>query len=478
MVKLLNKESVIYTGLLAVTATVIYFTSDFIQLVYFIFLFILFSFSRKDYFWLAFFAAIIFETGGFFVYDMFIELGPTPFSLVFFFSILTSIKGYLRYRKNIFIFKKQFNIWLGLLIYLLVLGLVFYGLEPAGKTGYRWYFLLGSFLICIPSIFILPKYFINYNFLVKFSKLIFLTVFINILGQIIHLALRNPVFLIFNPDFALGSLQDVDFSETLIRPVWGHWGCFLALFLALYFYIKKDNSFSSKFLILVIFTNYITVLISATRGWFLAFSFIIILFIIIYSASKKSKLILQSVFAFLLLFILLFNLSSAFRIQTILATERLLTLKLIVEGDPTAGGTNSRLTRRNDKVMDEFRKHPIFGNGFSTKAFEVNDQHVGNQNILMEGGIVGYLVNAYIWFSILYVIYKFHIISKKQRYYNRELLLLLIAFGGLFIIHSSSSAIFGHMLLIPHAFKFLFISYIFGIFNCILFINRTEITQN
>jgi len=474
MVRLIDKESIAFIVLFFLTVLVSYFTSDMVQLLYFLVLLLIFYFSKRDYFWLAFFSAVIFETGGFFVYDMFIGFGVVPVSLVILVSTAFSIKGFLKYRKRIFLFQKQFLVWLWYMIFLLGLGVLVYSLGSAGNTGYRWQFFLLSFLVCIPSIFVIPRFFSDYNFLKLFTKLIFILVFINLFGQILHLSIGNPLFLVFRPELSASGMQEIDFVETLIRPVWGHWICFIALFLALYFFIREDKTFNRSFLILVIFANCISIFISATRGWFIAISSILILFFIVFSNFKKNKYLISAFLSLFILFIILLNFNPAFNAQVKLVSERLLTLELIVEGDLTAGGTSNRLTERSNEIMKAYRMHPVFGNGFSSQAFEANDQHVGNQNMLMEGGIVGYSINVFIWISMIILMYRFHSTSIFRKSYNGEIKLLIIIFLGLFIIHSTSSAIYGYLILVIHPYKFLLIPIIFGIFNIILIINRLE----
>jgi hypothetical protein len=465
-----------FIALIFATEIILSFTPAYFQLLFFLILLFVYSFSKRDYFWIAYFAAVIFETGGFFVRDMILGFGIIPFSLFFIFSITTTIKGYRKYRNNVFLLNNQYYLWIFYLFILVFIGL-FYGITGVGKTGFRVEFLTIIFLLCVPTLFMLPKYFDNAYYIKRFAQLIFISVFINIAGQIFHLASGNPIFLALNPEFSQpGYLTDLAFSEKLIRPVWGHFILFIAMFFALYYIVKNDKYFNRLYLLIIVFACYVSAFIGATRGWILSFSFILFMFIIAYSTTGNLLLVIRSIVVLIILLALLITFSDAFRIQTSLASERLSTLEYLLKGDITAGGTTSRLTYRSDKVMDVFRLHPVFGNGFSNITFKAMDQHVGNQNMLMEGGIIGYLINLNIVLYAVFLSAKYHWLNKRKKNYKGELLLLIIFLLGLLIIHSSSTGILGYTIYIIHPETLFFMSLILGLANFVLVESRKNRT--
>ena len=171
---------------------------------------------------------------------------------------------------------------------------------------------------------------------------------------------------------------------------------------------------------------------------------------------------------------MLYSFSNSFKIQSKLVFNRYETIQLLYKRDITAGGTSVRLTSRSDKVMKVFKESPIFGKGISSIAFSVNDTHVGNQNMLMEGGVIGFLINMYVWASITLITVRLHFSQMRNPHYNRELLIIVIMLLGLLIIHSSSSGIIGYLVLSHHPFKIIFIPIVLGIINCILIDYKSE----
>jgi hypothetical protein len=134
------------------------------------------------------------------------------------------------------------------------------------------------------------------------------------------------------------------------------------------------------------------------------------------------------------------------KFQILKASDRLSSVEKLAEGDLTAGGTLSRLTERGPRVMSKFYESPIIGFGFSDEGYNYNDVHVGNQNVLREGGILE-------GFLFLFFIIKFIIIvnstRKKLHYFNPfkgSLILFIIALLGMLVIHSTSMQIFGFAL--------------------------------
>ncbi|MDD3534294.1 MAG: hypothetical protein PHR27_09765, partial [Candidatus Cloacimonetes bacterium] len=102
-----------------------------------------------------------------------------------------------------------------------------------------------------------------------------------------------------------------------------------------------------------------------------------------------------------------------------------------------------RLTDRGPRVMAAFRESPIIGFGFSGGYYANQDGHVGNQNMLLHGGILGYLVWMFIFLSI-----SVRIFTLSRRVEVKSMLAgggSVFALGMLasFMIHSSSGQIWG-----------------------------------
>jgi len=120
-----------------------------------------------------------------------------------------------------------------------------------------------------------------------------------------------------------------------------------------------------------------------------------------------------------------------------------MSLEDLVEGDPTAGGTLLRITERGPRVMREFRKSPIIGWGFSDYYFRHRDIHVGNQTMLLQGGVLGYLFWMIIYIMILYKIYSLGQYKYNILYIGKSYIIILLAMIASFVIHSSSTHMWG-----------------------------------
>ena len=131
----------------------------------------------------------------------------------------------------------------------------------------------------------------------------------------------------------------------------------------------------------------------------------------------------------------------AFKIQINNALVRINTMKDLARGDITLSSTQTRTTVRSAKVMEAFYKNPIIGWGFSFKG--AHDGHVGNQNLLQSTGVIGYSLFFYFWLFYMYGLLKVKRRIKQSNPYKNSLLVLIYGFVGIFVIHSTSTQMFG-----------------------------------
>ena len=117
--------------------------------------------------------------------------------------------------------------------------------------------------------------------------------------------------------------------------------------------------------------------------------------------------------------------------QISLASKRLSTLEELASGDPTAGGTTTRLTVRGPRVMEGFKNSTIIlGAGFSNFYYSYSDGHVGFQNILLNSGVLGFII--FISFALKLFFTPLRILNKFSNRHDlrsilRNLPLLVIA---------------------------------------------------
>jgi hypothetical protein len=266
-------------------------------------------------------------------------------------------------------------------------------------------------------------------------------------------------------------VQNEIYFDEFIRPTYGCYNIFLTLFLALYFLSAHTRSFNKFYLSLIVYLSCFSIFITATRGWIIAIFFVIISCMVVNIRSLKIVPVILLVFFVGFSFII--KSSLVMEKQLTYSVERLLTMENLAEGDLTARGTLRRLTTRHEPVIKKFMEKPIFGWGYSGEAFDTHDYHVGNQSILMSGGIVGMIVIIYMLFFIIKQPLHLYFNIRKNGFRKQQLLLIPIFTFGLFIIHSSSTQLFGFMpYLYPlHFNKIIFLSIIFSFFNFV-YINQ------
>jgi hypothetical protein len=145
--------------------------------------------------------------------------------------------------------------------------------------------------------------------------------------------------------------------------------------------------------------------------------------------------------------------------QVVLALQRYETVQLLLKGDVTAGGTLMRLDVRRPRVMSKFYESPIVGWGYGSVAREYDDGHVGNENLLMHTGIIGYSL----WLLLLLnFIFKMNQLNNKlspKNPYKNIPILFIIFIIGMFIINAGAQHFFNYQL-----------SYVGGFFLCFIFV--------
>ncbi len=423
--------------------------------------------SKNNGFFILYAATITFDVGGiigFHGYEILSNLHIQYFEI---FSLAAFIKA-IRIKPHFFFVKKPFLIWFYFGVFLLFYGYLAFGSNGfGGNTGLRYYWFLIKFLSSFLLFFSLNKL-IDYEDILKISEILFVLIFINFFGQLYYLIIGDPIFISIigevggESSFIRSLGENVIQSQVTIRPEFGAIFRFLAYFLSFYFYYNQEKHFNKTYLQIVIITILISTFITATRGWIISFSFILLLTILLTSEGKR--FIKPVVIGIIAVFILV-TYYKPLRFQFNNALQRFETVELLLHGDPTAGGTNKRLTSRSEPVMAVFKEHPFMGVGISGLGMKTSDLHVGNQTILMGGGVIAMVIFMYFIFYTIFKVFLYNKYLKNKNGYNGILLLIIYNFLGLLIIHSSSSAMFGWLVYALHPEKVFFISLLFVIYN-------------
>jgi len=206
----------------------------------------------------------------------------------------------------------------------------------------------------------------------------------------------------------------------------------IGFFGALYYLVKRDGKFNVLIIYTVVFSSLSMAFLSATRGWMIAFSLILILYSFFTLRSNPLRLLF---FSLIIAIGFIFGRTiPVVDYQINYAFERLGTVGGMIEGDEEAKKTEMRTTLRGPRVMSKWNESKLFGWGFSDEFFKFQDGHVGNQNILLHSGLLGYFL--FIVFLCFFLL-KLSLQSIFFKVYKENLVFFVFLLGW-FFIHSTS----------------------------------------
>ena len=416
--------------LIVVTIVVTYFTSTPVRLVWYLILLILYFFSSDEALWLAFFLSTTDGFSGFFgLYSVVLPILPglPAAEAVQIYIVLSVIKA-ARSNNRVHIF---YNKYLQILFLYLIFTII-WGQMMGLSGGLNVYFRVLKGFIPMLLFYSVPRLFVNEEVYERFFRLIFFIVLLAFAAQVFTLLTG------LTPKEAIGLIPDEDTKENKdFRFFYNSGSTLLGLFAALFYLNRNKNKSQNPILpFIIVFIAMAMSILSATRGWIISFSLIILLTLIFTGTIRSRRGIEFIVIAFAIVVWALSN--PIINKQIVFARERLGALGAIREGDLSAKGTLIRLDYRSKRVMDGWKENPVFGWGLSDKGYEFGDNHVGNQSLLATSGIVGFiLLNGFlIYFAIKILDVYFR---SAHRITGRDSLLVFIIFlAGWFIIHSSS----------------------------------------
>ena len=398
--------------------------------------------SKNDVFWLSWFCVVINAPGRLFsigysstIYRLpLYRLGPgAAISFEELFLIIYFVKFLLNKDKNQNIFKRY---WTFILIYGFItlfysfgIGLSSGNIATAIRMIIPWFWVL-----------ILPEFISDSDKLAEAFKLLAPFVFINFLIQVYTQISGLYLNDILSGEKWVGFLGSPE--EELVRVTTGFGFTLFCMIMSLFYLCSEDKRFNKTYLNLIIVTSFIIFFISATRGWIVA-SLILLSSIFFMRGFNFIKQFSSTVLILILFVFLLRIIYPSFILQVSLAMERFGTLKFFIAGDPTAGGTLARISERGPRVMTVFRESPVIGWGLSDRYLSSWDMHVGNQTMLMQGGIIGYAIWIICYFLTLLNIYFLNRNSIVRSHIKNGGIVFLMAMIAIFAIHSSSSQILG-----------------------------------
>ena len=437
--------------LVLITIIVTYRAPKIIASLWYLFTLVWYYRSKDEPFWLVFYLVTVDGFIGYFgVYSVTIQALPglPAIELAQFYIVLSFVKAVKIKRGPYIFYKRYITILLIYLVFLIVWG------QMMGFSGeLKDYFRVIKLVLPFILFYTLPRLLTTYEFYTR----VFAFIFIVLIGAFI-----TQLFVLLT---GLLPTQVNELTAEQISEAGAYRGFYnvgitlLGLFGALFFMNqKKESYFSRIYLYILIISAFGIAYLSATRGWIISFSFVILFSFILVTGIGPKKIISFLVMAAIIILLSLSN--DKIRKQINFASERLETLGSVAEGDITAEGTLARLSTRGPRVMKVFRENPVFGWGFSDTSRKFSDGHVGNQTLLMHSGIIGFclLTGFLIYFSARILLS--YINNKRPVIFKSALPLFVIFLLGWFMIHSTSGQHFNYMgipsQIIPQAIFFSF----------------------
>ncbi|RJQ27648.1 hypothetical protein C4577_00870 [Candidatus Parcubacteria bacterium] len=445
------KERIIFTAILVLTVLVSYFLPSFEEL-YFVVIIVLFFFSKIDHFWVVYFFFIMQFPGGLFLPPHGLIRG---ISISHYFIIATLIKIFIKneiYSENVI---KVFSP-VALYSFVLILIGVYNGIDGDATR------LIQTSILSLVFIYTVQKMISNKIMFDKLIDLIFLSMIYLFIMQI-HDYVSHTNTLNY-----LGGASDIynvktDLSKgQIIRIFYGPLISFFALIFSLNYLLKSRNeNYSNNFLLIIVIISYLNIFLTATRGYVLQYTFIILLF-----SFMTKKRFISLIISLIATYYILIEIFPILNIQIGLVVERLMTLSDFFAGDKTAGGTLIRITERAPRVWAKFLEYPVMGVGYSKIGVLYNDDHVGNYTLLLQGGILGLLVYITCLLTFINLLYKkFKNLPNNMIERKHQIIFFIAIIISLIIAHSTSSTIFTYYFE-PHLavqFSLLFLFYKFEI---------------
>lgn len=457
------KETLFFFVLYALLVIIRYKTNNIVSQICFLIPVVAFLFSKKNYFWLAFFFLLL-ESPGYLLHNF-----DTNYSLpqygslgkrsIYFHELIvlaTIIKYFFLSKKNkiILTFRVPYAVIATYIIFLFIISFIF------GIEEYKIYRTL-RFLLVYALILTLPILLTKKEDYFKFFSLIFPIVFLVVFIQIAEFILETPSManLLGGNPFLIDNIDYSSQTDRMSRPLYAP---FLIEFISIgviFFLSYRKKIFNNLYLYSCLVLSIIAVYLSATRGLVLALASFIIGYMVF--IQKKSyiiyTLIILTLFIAISTSVLIYF--PAVKEQFARSSERMLTMQYLFQGDLTAGGTLARLSDRGPRVYDQFIENPILGVGFSDIFWEYSDAHVGHHTMLLNGGIVGYCIFIFFCIYFIHKVIRTKNMLTPENPYNSCLIVLIIGFCGLLVHHSTSSMIFSYIITWPYNGWFLLVAF-------------------
>ncbi len=441
-----------FLAIIVITIYATYYAPNPVKASWYVIILAAYYFSKNEALWLAVFLTTADGFMSFFgLYT--VTLTPLPglpaIEISQIYIILTVVKAAGKRKNPMIFYNKYLQVLLVYLLFSIIWG------QMMGLSGeLNVYFRVLKGVLPMMLFYSIPRLFVDQESYNRFFRIIFVIVLAAFVAQVITL-LRG-----LSPLDILGlNTGEAEEGNSDFRVFFSANCTLIGLFGALYYLNLRVVQYWHRILFYsVVFASLAMAVLSATRGWIIGFSIILILGFLLTGITKAKRIAEFALIVLPLLYIAVTN--PTIKDQLIFSRERLGKMESITQGDLSAGGTLQRLDLRSNRVMDGWRQNPIFGWGLSDTGYLYGDGHVGNQSLLAMSGVIGFvLLNGFLVFFSIKLI---NIYFSSGRFNSRDksLLVFIIFLSGWFFIHSTSGQQFNYVgmpaKIIPQAIFFSF----------------------
>lgn len=386
--------------LVLLSVGIVYFTPGVVSRLFFLVILPFVWTSKKDYFWFAFFFMLLNQPGGLFsggealddrrlpLYSLAPGLSLTITDLYFILIFVKALKFRHRFKNKL---KLEFAVLIVLFSLLSVVSLGYgLSLDSIAQT-----IRVGINCTLFYSVLYIFR---DFSLLSNFLRSIMPFVFFAVALQLFGLTFKFQLIEVLKPGAVRNLYEGAEFGLEE-RPIELVSLVFVAFCGTLYLLSinRKYRIFSDRYLLIINLTGLLSMALSGTRSWTVAFVLAWVFFLII-SRGKMIKYFFQGILTVIGLLIAL-SFSPVLNKQMISAFERISTVSSVVEGDSSLGGSARRYQVYAPKLWDDYLStNLIFGAGFSDFYYKNANIHVGYHNMILHFGILGVLLH--IWFYL------------------------------------------------------------------------------
>ena len=348
--KIFPEGLLLFILLIMVTVILTYGAPRIFASIWYVVLLILYYRSRDEAFWLAFFIVTVDGFMGFLgLFSVTLSVLPDmpAIELSQFYIILTFLKAIFQRKSAPVFFNRYMQVLLLYLVFLIVWGQMM-GFSGALNAYFRILKLTLPFIL----FYSIPRLFTDIRAYEKFFGYIFFILITGFLTQL--LVIVAGISFTANVD-----LTEEQLSEASgLRPFYNGAATLLGLFGALFLLSgRKPRGYSPYYLYFTIAAAIGMVFLSATRGWILSFTFILILSF--FTVLRKQSTHLVRLLAVISIMLVAGLSNSRIRDQSVYSLTRLESLEALTEGDNTAeaaGGKTVAVANRVHLIDNLFQR--------------------------------------------------------------------------------------------------------------------------